>query len=297
MHIRPALEGDLAAVQALYDEVPYLIARAPHLVREGHIHVAEINGTVAGFSICLPGGFFWAAVNVVHRRQGIGRALLDHAIAQASEAGVTEFTSQVAENLIPANAFCARFGFVPFIYAVHLILDLAQWDDSQVEPALERARSGGIHFKTFAELGDSPENRQRLYQLNKALSATIPRDQPLEFAPFDTYIARRLTRASFPQDGIFIALDGDEWIGMAQISLEDEFAFNHMTGVLPAYRNRGIAQALKGLSIRFAKRSRSVLRTFNDVSNPPMIAVNEKAGFRQEQRFHLVRRKPLVQAP
>ena len=41
------------------------------------------------------------------------------------------------------------------------------------------------------------------------------------------------------------------------------------------------------------QNDRPIIRTFNDVTNPPMIAVNEKAGFRQGQRFYRVRRKPI----
>ena len=56
----------------------------------------------------------------------------------------------------------------------------------------------------------------------------------------------------------------------------------------------GIAQALKLLLIRFAQQNnRPVIRTFNDVTNTPMIAVNEKAGFRQQGRFRWARRKPI----
>jgi len=67
--------------------------------------------------------------------------------------------------------------------------------------------------------------------------------------------------------------------------------------VLPEYRGRGIAQALKLLLIRFVMQNdRSIIRTFNDVTNPPMIAINEKAGFRQGERFYRVRRKPILKA-
>jgi RimJ/RimL family protein N-acetyltransferase len=95
-----------------------------------------------------------------------------------------------------------------------------------------------------------------------------------------------------PHEGIFIALDGDQWVGMTQVALEDGVAYNQMTGVLPEYRGRGIAQALKLLLIRFvADNDRPIIRTFNDVTNPPMIAVNEKAGFRLGERFYRLRRK------
>ncbi len=79
---------------------------------------------------------------------------------------------------------------------------------------------------------------------------------------------------------------------MSQISLHERYAFSQMTGVLPAYRGRGIGQALKLLTIRFAKQNgQRSIKTINDVSNAPMIAVNEKLGFRRGGAFYQVRRK------
>src|SRR5436190_16814023 len=107
MHIRPALEADIPAVQALYDGVPYLVSRAPRLVGDGHIHVAEADDeTVLGFSLRLPSGFIWVAVAPEHRRAGIGRALFEAALEQASEAGATELTSQVEDSNAAGNASC-----------------------------------------------------------------------------------------------------------------------------------------------------------------------------------------------
>jgi RimJ/RimL family protein N-acetyltransferase len=215
------------------------------------------------------------------------------ALEYASGLELSELISRVLENSA-GKAFCDQFQFKPYVHAVNLSLDLTNWDDSALASKREQAQQAGIQFKTYADFGDNPENQHRLYMLNKTLSATIPRDQPQKFIAFETYVQQRLSNKVLPHEGIFIALDGDAWIGMAQISLEEGYAFHHMTGVLPAYRGRGIAQALKSLTIRFAQLNhQKIIRTFNDVGNHPMIAVNENAGFRQGQRFYLVRRKPI----
>jgi ribosomal protein S18 acetylase RimI-like enzyme len=283
-------------IEALYDPLmPWPIPNAQRAVKEQHVRVAEAqDGSVVGFRVLTKGSFVWVAVAPVQRRQGVGSRLMEDVLQQAAELGLSELTSQVDERNTAGNAFCERFNFKPFLHAVNLALDLRDWDEAALAPMLDQAKAGGIAFMTYAEMGDTEENRQRLYELNKMLSATIPRDQPQAFVPFDSYVKGRLASKHMPHEGIFIALDGDQWVGMTQVSLEEGVAFNQMTGVLPQYRGRGIAQALKLLLIRFvADNDRPIIRTFNDVTNPSMIAVNEKAGFRQGERFCRVRRRLL----
>jgi GNAT superfamily N-acetyltransferase len=293
VRIRAAREGDLAAIEALYDAVmPWPVPNARRAVPEQHVRVAEAEGgSVVGVRVLTKGGFVWIAVAPGQRRRGTGTLLMRDALEQASELGFSELTSQIDEQNVAGNAFCERFGLKPFLHAVNLSLDLAHWDEAALAPMLAQAEASGVRFTTYAQQGDTDANRQRLYALNKTLSATIPRDQPQPFVAFESYVVQRLSNPTMPHEGIFIALDGDQWVGMTQVSLGEGVAFNQMTGVLPAYRGRGIAQALKLLLIRFVRRNdRPIIRTFNDVTNPPMIAVNEKAGFRREQRFYRVRR-------
>ena len=298
MRIRAANESDGAAIQALYDDLmPWPIPKAKHAVNEQHVRVAEAqDGSVVGFRVLTKGGFVWVAVASDQRRRGVGSRLMEDMLQQAAELGLSDLTSQVDERNAAGNAFCERFAFKPFLHAVNLALDVRDWDETALIRMLDQAQAGGIAFTTYAELGDTDANRQRLYELNKTLNATIPRDQPQPFTPFESYVKGRITNPTMPHEGIFIALDGDQWVGMTQVALEEGVAFNQMTGVLPNYRGRDIAQTLKLLLIRFvAQNDRPILRTFNDVTNPAMIAVNEKAGFQRGEPFYRLRRKLIVE--
>jgi GNAT superfamily N-acetyltransferase len=295
MQIRPVNpDQDVAVIQSLYAAFYTApLPNVPHLLTTHTVRVVQaVDNQVVGFYAISPASFMWLAVIPDQRQRGIGRLLMDDALEQARQSGTKALISRINDTSVAGQAFCERFEFKPYLHMVNLELDLKTWDDARFVSALHTATANGIEFRTFADYGDTLANRQRLYDLNKALSATIPRAEPQVFVDFATYVETRLLPATSPHSGIYLALDGDQWIGMQQISLHDGYAFNEMTGVLPDYRGYGVAQALKILTAQFAKRhQQSFIRTFNDVSNAPMIAVNEKLGFRQGKRFYQVRRK------
>lgn len=291
--LRPmSAEQDATFVQRLFAaEYPAPVPSVAAVLKSHRIQVAEAeDGSLLGLNTRIATGFLWVAVAESHRRGGVGTLLMNDALDYAAQTAAPELTSRVGETNVAGLAFCQRFGFEPYLHMVNLDLDLRQWDALKFVPALDSATARGIAFRTYADFEDSEANRQRLYTLNKALSATIPRDQPQPFVDFEAYVKTRILPSTY--EGILLALDGDRWVGMSQITLREGFVFQEMTGVLPDYRGYGIAQALKLLGMQFAQRSGlSFIRTFNDVSNAPMIAVNEKIGFQRGQRWFQVRRK------
>lgn len=290
MKVRPANDDhDMAVIHGLYNDFfPAPFPKASSLLMLHGVRVAELpEGKVVGFRAVSPVGFVWVAVIADYQRRGIGSLLLNDALEYASESGMTELNSRVNDAHVGGRAFCEQFEFKPYLHMVNLELDLMNWNTS----AHYEETAPGIAFKTYADYEDSDANRQRLYVLNKALSATVPRAEPQPFMDFNTYIQRQLTRETCPHNGIYLAVNCDQWIGMSQISLHEGYAFVEMTGVLPEYRGQGIAQALKRLTVQFVQQNnRRIIKTFNDVSNAPMIAVNEKSGFRRGNGFYFMRR-------
>ena len=89
----------------------------------------------------------------------------------------------------------------------------------------------------------------------------------------------------FRREGQLLALDGDQWVGMAAVSVFPEFgtAYNLHTGVLPAYRRRKIATSLKVLAIRYARQNgMHTLLTDNNLRNAPILAINRKLGYKPQ---------------
>jgi len=163
---------------------------------------------------------------------------------------------------------------------VKLVLRLRDFSEEAWLGDLAVSERAGIRFRSFAELGDSEENRRRLYALNKECSADIPGRGP--FYSFEEYRQQRLEVEQFLPDGVFLALKDDEWIGMAGISYRKgrDYAFHEMTGVVRSWRRRGVATSVKVLAIRFA-RSLGVdsIRTVHAAANQAAIAMNRRLGF------------------
>jgi GNAT superfamily N-acetyltransferase len=133
-------------------------------------------------------------------------------------------------------------------------------------------------------------SRRRVYDLNKVTAADIPGRGP--FFSFEEYEQRRFGHAGYRAEGVILAVDDAQWVGLTQVSLHtrDHFAFNEMTGVLREYRGQHIAQALKLHAISYAQAQQMpVLRTFTDSANLPILGMNRKLGYQAEPGFYLMR--------
>jgi GNAT superfamily N-acetyltransferase len=221
-------------------------------------------------------------VDPEQQRQGIGSALYEDVLAFAKAKGLSSFYAFVFENRPGGVEFTQEKGFVVSRQTFHASLDVASFDERPFIHHLTQNETNGIQFTTLAELGDTTEHRRLLYELNKTCSADIPGRGP--FFTFAEYVKVRFESPAYRPNGVILALDGEKWTGLsaAMYHQQGNFVFNEMTGVLPAYRRRGIALALKLLAVRFARAiGAAEIRTFNDSMNQPMLGVNEQMGYKR----------------
>lgn len=160
-----------------------------------------------------------------------------------------------------------------------LQLDVDAFDLARFQPYVDTCRTSGIRLTTLSELGDTPDHRRALYELNKECSADIP--QRCTYPTYDEY-QRRFEAPGFDPRGVVVALDGESWIGMAASSDQraSGFVLNEMTGVRAPYRGRGTSVAMKTYGIGFPGLCGvSTARTLHHPLNACAIAMNRTMGY------------------
>ena len=215
------------------------------------------------------------------RNQGAGSALYDEAVKFAQARGAarmqTWLTLYAPDE--PGIRFVARRGFTEVDRIVPVMLDLATFDRAKfTSPAPD-----GISFFSYAEAGDTDENRHKLYLLDETLDRDVPtNDTHAEPPPFEEWI-KRLDQPEHDSHALLLAAnEAGDWIGISQLGFQEHtnIAWTFLTGVLSDYRGRGIALALKLQAIDAAiARGCSLILTENHEDNAPMRAINKKLGF------------------
>ena len=112
----------------------------------------------------------------------------------------------------------------------------------------------------------------------------VPGEETTLIDPYEEWLSNDMQGDSDRPDATFIALVDGDVAGYAKLALsksDAKVAYHDMTGVLRAYRGRGIASALKRTQIRWAKQAGyEKLQTANEVRNAPIRALNQRHGYK-----------------
>ncbi|MGC4043432.1 MAG: GNAT family N-acetyltransferase [Armatimonas sp.] len=228
--------------------------------------------------------FFWIAVHPLYRGQGLGDALYKDMLAGCTPLRPESVHTFGLENNAQTLAFLKGRGFTEVARNQRSQLTLADFRPEQFTGALENLQAQGISIVALPEiLGDS-ETHRRLYDTENAVSNDIPSPTPYVPLPFERW-ERNLQQKTLPQ-GYFIAVEqkSGAFVGVSVLTHMPGGSDLHvpLTGVLPEYRRRGIALALKVHAAQYAKSSGApVIHTGNATTNTGMLAINERLGFQK----------------
>lgn len=139
----------------------------------------------------------------------------------------------------------------------------------------------GIEVTSLDRWGDTADHRRAVFELNRTCSGDIPGRG--EFFAFEEWERLRLAGLGTRLDGVVLAFAGDVPVGLCQLTAPPSrpWAFIEMTGVLRAYRRRGVAAAMKTRAFAAARSwGCTEIRTAHHPTNRPAIAANEALGFR-----------------
>jgi RimJ/RimL family protein N-acetyltransferase len=189
--------------------------------------------------------------------------------------------------------FAQNRGFTIRRHLFESTIDLSTFDERPFTGIIEAVEATGIRLFSLADVGDTEEARRKLHAVNETASADTP-GYDGGFPSFAEFNKMFNTASWFRPEGQILAADGDEYVGLAAVGyFEDQnYMYNNITGVLPAYRGRKIAQALKLLTIHYAKAfGAATIRTSNDSENAPMLAINRKLGYQPQPGTYLLHRQ------
>ena len=211
-----------------------------------------------------------------HRRRGIGTGLFEQAEAFAARRHAEQLWTAYHESPgNPAERFLKSRRFEPVERYLPSTCDLQMFEANDHWDVVERVERQGIELVTYSQIGDSPDQRRRLFTLEEAARSVQP------FREVGPYVATSYEdwQAEFErrdQTAVFIARDqGTKEVLGVVTGLEWYFTATH-----PDWCGRGIATALKIRSMQEAKaRGIETMETENHEDNTGMLKINRRLGF------------------
>ena len=226
----------------------------------------------------------WIGVLPSHQGCGYGAALYDAIIKGLHSYHPIALRVTITGDCSQSIRFLEKRGFNEVIRDVRSELAVSTFDLTRFTGLEDRFRANGIEIKTLPELEKDPERNQKLYDLDWELSMDVPGDLAAGMGRrrLDKYIEYAITGPFALPEGFFVAVKGDEFIGLSHVLLsqKDTILFQGLTGVKSPYRRQGIGLALKVRVIKYARiAGYTIIKAENDAQNSPMLAMNERLGY------------------
>jgi predicted HD superfamily hydrolase involved in NAD metabolism len=311
MHtIRDARPEDYAAIAAIVNQIDPepitaegLHGRDQHLQQEENVILRRIvaedrTGALAGYGVAVsvtedPAEHRWyayAAVAQTHRGRGAGAALARFLEQFAAENGASFLNTRTNGGDEASFAWAERRGFALLRQRTESVLDLTAWDPARFANQLDRVRASGLQLVTLRTIPES------MYQELYDTDVETTKDHP-EYDGNDQSYENFLRSVSDERRPLIwaLALDGERIAGYSVLRLPEApggGAYTDYTCVRRAYRGRGVSLAVKLLTIEAAREAGvTYMRTNNNPENGPMLAINEKLGYRMVPGPRRLRKK------
>ena len=258
--------------------------------------VAEDGGRVVGFG--LVNHMRWAfvptkyridiTVHPDHRERGHGSALYDALLDKVRERSGKAVAAAVKESMAGGVRFLSKRGFREVKRDWESRLFVEGFDFARFVTAEARVAKQGIRIVTLAdEMQRDSSALQKAFELTEDCRMDIPSVDPPTRHTFEEFRIEDIDAPGALLDAFFVAIDKDgRYLGVSNLfrSLDDPaFLWQGITGVRREARGKGIAMALKLRTVRYAiDKGVEHIKTWNDVHNRPMLAINEAMGFAKQ---------------
>ena len=242
--------------------------------RDGDTLVAWATASV-NYESSARSGYVGISVLPSHRRRGLGTTLLERALAHLEEA--PRILGSVDED---GREFAERHGFLQTHTRRISGVDPGAVDTSELD-------SSGVEIVSLREIG--PE---QTFVVDAESVLDEPGADPIDMVDYEQWVRDYWERPDFDFDvGRAAVVDGKP-VAVAYVIVDhaSHRALSAYAGTLRDYRGRGFARLAKlGVMRRLAELGVTLALTENDATNAPMLAINERIGYRPvETRYTYV---------
>ena len=241
---------------------------------------------------------FFLGVLAEHQGRGVGRALYEHVVAALAPFSPERLNTSAREDSPRAVRFFSDRGFVQDRHVFESELDVPAFDLTPLGGLEERLRQReNVVLRTLGELAGDPNRNRKVFDLRGELRHDLPASDPATPEDFDFWVANRLQSPYHLDDAYFVAVHEPtgEYVGLSNLGRSPNdpphLLFTGTTGVRRDWRGKKIALALKVRGIAYTRaHGHTHLRTSNDSTNAPMLAINDGLGFvRRPGQFEMVK--------
>ena len=287
--ISPASVDDAQRMAALlgsiYDDRMITVAGVRH--RQASIRpdervgtwLAERDGELVGWAVggldtfasASTAAFAGVVVHPDHRREGIGSALWEVVTAHLDEIGARRVVAHSRSDA-DTNAFAAGRGFT-----LEATQTASEVDPRTIPPPA--AAPEGMEIVPMSRFVDDPE---AVFVADRESMLDEPGPSDFSGVTYETWRRLIWDVPDADRELSVVALAGGSVVGTSFLYSDrtQGRAANAGTGVIPAFRGRGLGLLMKRHSLtRAAAAGITRVITQNDDTNAPMLAINARLGY------------------
>ncbi|MEU8815905.1 GNAT family N-acetyltransferase [Actinoplanes sp. NPDC048796] len=224
------------------------------------------------------------------RRQGVGRALWELAVARTHELGRRHLIGPTVQRHPDGGAFATAMGATTGLEEIRSRLDLATVDQPHLDKLLAEAWAGAGDYRLVQWSGVAPDDiiDDVAYLSGRLLTDSPVGDLAWEAQKVDAERIREDERSRARRGRTTYhsgALRDGRLVAVTTISVENEKPaqiWQSITLVDPEHRGHRLGLVVKLENLRYVRESDprvEVIDTFNAASNEHMLRVNRAMGF------------------
>jgi len=269
--VSPHQLNSVRGVEHRMRKVPATARRAQWKVERDGALVAYAEAALDWLSTEPGRSFCGVRVHPEHRGRGIGSALWDAVDGHLVEIGARATTAFTLDHA-PAVSFAEHRGFRKTSSDA-----LSATDPTSLPPAPEPP--AGVKLRPAADWLDDP---RPIYELDLAGGLDEPGDTDFSGMTFELWQDDIWTDPDYDYDICTVAVVDAKPVSMSMLVVDADAgrAVSGFAATFREYRGRGLAGLCKHHTLAKAAR-RGITRaiTYNDETNAPMLAINQRLGY------------------